>query len=115
MNSQNPNLVPAPLSFTRGDDYSWSVTITSAGVPVDITGRTYRAQLRETPESPTAVDAAVTTTPLEGKVTMTLTAAQTYTMTPGRWWWDVEQTDTAARKLTFAGGPVTVAADVTRS
>lgn len=110
--------VPAKqnLSMTRGDTESVVLTMTSNGTtPINITGRTYRAQIRATKDSSTiaASFACTVTDGAAGEVTCVLTANQTSALTPGTQYWDLEETN-AGVVSTIVAGTVNVLADVTR-
>ena len=105
------------LTITRGDTETLVVTITSdeAGTPVNITGRTYRAQIRLTPDSNT-VKASFTctvTSGANGQVTCVLAAADSAALPVGLGYWDLEETASGVVSTILAGN-VTVLADVTR-
>lgn len=110
--------VPAKqnLTITRGDTESLVLIMTSNGTtPIDITGRTYRAQIREQKDSGT-IDASFTCTVTNGalgEVTCSLTAIQTATLSVGLHYWDLEETNNGIVS-TIVAGTVTVLADVTR-
>lgn len=82
----------ANLTVDQGSDFSSVVTVSNSdGALVDLTGYTYRGQIRKTYSSSTAVDFTVTAnTPTNGELTITLTAAQTGAMKAGRFVYDVE-------------------------
>jgi hypothetical protein len=110
--------VPAKQNFsiTRGDTETVVVNITTDGsTPIDVTGRTYRAQLRSTKES-TVVSASFTctiTNAFEGQVSCVLSAVSTATLVPGTYYWDFEENNGGVI-TTIIAGTVTVLADVTR-
>jgi len=110
--------VPADqdLTITRGDTETLVVTITSDGsTPVNITGRTYRAQIRSSQES-TTIKASFTctvTSGANGQVTCTLSATDSATLPVGIAYWDLEETASGVVSTILAGN-VTVLADVTR-
>ncbi len=110
--------VPADqdLTITRGDTETLVVTITSDGsTPVNITGRTYRAQIRSSQES-TTIKASFTctvTSGANGQVTCTLSATDSATLSVGIAYWDLEETASGVVSTILAGN-VTVLADVTR-
>jgi hypothetical protein len=112
--------VPATqnLTITRGDTETLVITIkNSASVATDITGRTYRAQIRSTKDSGTIAAAftCVVTTPLAGVVTCTLTPNQTSVLPTGTQFWDFEETITSSGVVTtIVAGTVNVLADVSR-
>ena len=110
--------VPAKQNFsiTRGDTESVVVNITTNGsTPINITGRTYRAQLRGTKESATisASFVCTITNAAQGQVTCVLSAVSTAALAPGTFYWDFEENN-AGVITTIIAGTVTVLADVTR-
>jgi hypothetical protein len=110
--------VPADqdLIITRGDTETLVVTITSDGsTAIDITGRTYRAQIRSSQDS-TTVKASFTctvTSAANGQVTCVLSATDSATLPVGVAFWDLEETASGVVSTILAGN-VTVLADVTR-
>ena len=104
------------LSITRGDTESVVVTMTSDGTtPVDVTGRTYRAQIRTTKDAAT-IDASFTcaiTSALDGEITCSMTAGDTAALVVGIHYWDFEENN-AGVVSTILAGTVNVLADVTR-
>ena len=110
--------VPATqnLTITRGDTEVVVITINdNAGVPLNITGRTYRAQIRATKDS-SVVSAAfvcVVTNAAAGEVTCTLTAGNASTLAVGKQYWDFEE-NYSGIITTILAGTVTVLADVSR-
>lgn len=110
--------VPADqdLTITRGDTETLVVTITSDGsTPINITGRTYRAQIRSSQDS-TTIKASFTctvTSGANGQVTCTLSATDSATLPVGIAYWDLEETASGVVSTILAGN-VTVLADVTR-
>lgn len=104
------------LTITRGDTETLVVTITSDGTtPINITGRTYRAQIRSSQDATTvkASFTCVVTDGPNGKVTATLSAANSATLASGVYYWDFEENASGVVSTILAGN-VTVAADVTR-
>ena len=109
--------VPATynLKFVRGDTLTLNITITSDGTtPVNIAGRSYRAQIRYEKNAST-IAASFTCTPnvSTGVVNCVLSAANSATLTDGPAFWDFEETNTGV-VTTILAGKVTVLADVTR-
>jgi hypothetical protein len=71
------------LVITKGDTVSVVVTMTSDGTtPINITGRTYSAKVRQTYRSPSASAEFVCTVTdgAAGEITMTMSAATTETL-----------------------------------
>lgn len=109
--------VPADqdLTITRGDTETLVVNITSDGAVIDITGRTYRAQIRSTQDS-TTIKASFTCTVTNGpngQVTCILSATSSATLPAGLYFWDLEE-NASGVVSTILSGNVTVLADVTR-
>jgi hypothetical protein len=77
------------------------------------TGRTYAAQIRTDPDSFADWVFTPTVTGAAGQLTLTMLAAVSSTVPPGRWYWDLEET-IAGVKDTVLAGRVTVRPDVTR-
>jgi hypothetical protein len=104
------------LTFVRGDTETVQVTMTSDGeTPVNITGRTYAAQLRTTPDI-SAISASATCTITDaanGVMTVLFTATSTSALDPGYYYWDLQETS-GSTVTTVLQGTVNVLADVTR-
>lgn len=104
------------LTFVRGDTETVQVTITSDGsTPVSITGRTYAAQLRSNPDI-AAISATATCTVTDGAngvMQAVFAASATADLTPGQYYWDLQETN-GSIVTTILAGQVTVLADVTR-
>ena len=104
------------LTITRGDTETLVVTITTDGsTPVNITGRTYRAQIRSQQDSTTikASFTCVVTNGSVGQVTCTLSSVSSSALSAGLYFWDFEE-DASGVISTILSGNVTVLADVTR-
>ena len=104
------------LILTRGDTETLVVTITSDGsTAVDITGRTYRAQIRSTQDSTTikATFTCTVTGAASGQVTCVLSATSSAALSAGLYFWDLEENASGVVSTILAGN-VTVLADVTR-
>ena len=104
------------LILTRGDTETLVVTITTDGsTAVDITGRTYRAQIR-TQQDSTTIKASFTCTVSNGaagEVTCVLSSTSSATLSAGLYFWDLEENASGVIS-TILSGNVTVLADVTR-
>lgn len=104
------------LTFVRGDTETVQVTMTSDGsTPVDITGRTYAAQLRTNPDiAGISISATCAVTDaVNGVMQAVFSATSTSTLTPGYYYWDLQETN-GTIVTTVLSGQVTVLADVTR-
>lgn len=107
---------PAKLHFkiTRGDDFSASIEIQEEGVPVDVSDRTYTAQLRSTPDGDLVATFSVDmTNAATGVIVPSLTDAVTEDL-DGAYVWDLQQETAGGVIRTVAGGNFEVAKDVTR-
>jgi hypothetical protein len=106
----------ASVVITRGDTTTLVITLTTDGTtPINITGRTYRAQVRRDTEdaSPEVTFTCTLTTPASGVLTCVLSAAQTATLEPGNHFWDLEENASNVIS-TVLSGAFAVLPDVTR-
>jgi hypothetical protein len=106
-----------PLNIRIGDTETISVAIKdSTGAPVNITGRTYAAQIRTTTDAPTALAtfSCSITNAAAGTLAATLSATTTAALTAGLAVWDLQETN-GTTVTTLLGGSVTIVQDVTRS
>jgi hypothetical protein len=104
-----------PLTVRTGDTESISFTLLDNGTPINITGRTYRGQVRSTAAS-TAILASFScsiTNGTAGQFTCTLTATTTAALSAGQAVYDVEETYGSVVN-TLIQGPVFIVQDVTR-
>ena len=104
-----------PLTVRIGDTETISLTLRSNGTAVDITGRSYAAQIRSTAAS-TAVIATFTCTVTNGtggSVQCTLPAATTAALTAGQAVYDIQETNSST-VTTLLQGPTFIVQDVTR-
>lgn len=104
------------IKIYRGDTEIVNVTITSDGTtPVDVTGRTYTAQVRYTVDaaSPAATFSCVITNAAAGQVQLTLSSAATTSLTAGTAYWDFQETNGSVVS-TLIAGKCTILPDVTR-
>jgi hypothetical protein len=112
--------MPAPatqdLTITRGDTETVAITLTTDGTtPINVTGRTYTAQLRTTPDI-AIVSASFTCTVTNGaagQITCVMSATASAQLSPGYYYWDLQENASGAIS-TLLSGQVTVLADVTR-
>jgi hypothetical protein len=108
--------VDHPWVLRRGDSWSRTVKhIDEDGLPVDISGRQYRAQLRRSTESETVdleFQCTVTNGP-GGVVEILAVAAATAGLGLGDYVWDLEE-DAGGVITTLLAGDVRIVGDVTR-
>ena len=83
-----PSRVESPWGLYAGDPARLELTVRDTlGAPVDLSGRTWLAQWRESPSAPDAVPiTADTTDAATGILVLSLTAEQTRAMTRGGVW-----------------------------
>lgn len=111
--------VPATLdlNITRGDTESIVVSLTEEDgtTPISITGRTYAAQLRTSPDIATvsATFTCTVTNGANGQVTCILSSTDSALLDPGYYYWDLQENASSVIS-TVLRGTVTVDADVTR-
>lgn len=97
----------------RGDPATFQVTIQEGGEAVDISGRTYRAQLRRKPAATVSAELTVTATDPENGVLVVVLAEDVSLSLSGPYAWDFEQI-IAGQRRTILAGAWTVDDDVTR-
>jgi len=104
-----------PLTVRIGDTETITVTCKTDGVPINITGRTYAAQIRSTAAS-TAIVATFNCTIANGTAGVfacTLGTAVTSALTAGQAVFDIQETN-GSTVTTLLAGPVFIVQDVTR-
>lgn len=108
--------VDQDFSLVRGDTLTFTLTINDdAGSPIDITGRTYTAQVRSAPDSTTVKGTFTCTVPTgtDGKVTSVLSATASALLSPGIYFYDLQENASGVIS-TLVSGNINVVADVTR-
>lgn len=104
------------LDIYRGDTYAWRFLLwqdVATTVPVDLTGATAKAEIRDQPGGG-QVGAMTCVVTLPNIIEATLPAAVSATL-PTAAVWDLEVTFPGVRVNTMLAGEVTVTADVTSS
>ncbi len=106
----------AELTLEQGASYSTTVTVNgSNGSPTNLTNYTAAAQLRKSYYSSTATDFTVSiSNAAAGEISMTLTAANTANLTPGRYVYDLLITSPVNVKTRVVEGIATILPSVTR-
>jgi hypothetical protein len=106
----------AELTLEQGASYSTTVTVNgSNGSPTNLTNYTAAAQLRKSYYSSTATDFTVSiSNAAAGEISMTLTAANTANLTPGRYVYDLLITSPTSVKTRVVEGIATILPSVTR-
>lgn len=106
----------AEITIEQGASFSTTVTVNDAtGAPTNLTNYTGAAQLRKSYYSSTANNFTVSvTSPSGGILSMTMTAANTANLTPGRYVYDLLITSPTNVKTRVVEGIATVLPSVTR-
>lgn len=105
-----------PLSVKIGDTETVSVTLQDEnGNPINITGRTYSAQIREKPSSASslATFSCSVTNGAQGKFSCTISSAITSALAPVNAVWDLQENNAGVITTLMAGDAI-VSRDVTR-
>lgn len=107
--------IKAHLQIDQGASYSTSIDVTDDnGDPVDLTGYTGAAQMRKHYTSTNAHSFDVSVSTGSGVVTLSMNAAVTGNISPGRYVYDCELTDSAGTVSRLVEGIVTITPQVTR-
>jgi hypothetical protein len=106
----------ANLVIDQGSTFSATLNLTDEfGNPLSLNGYTVRSQMRKWYTSLTAIDFNVTIDYLDGTITLELDDSITDSLTPGRYVYDVELTETSTHAISrVVEGIVTVTPNVTR-
>lgn len=106
----------ANIFIDQGANYSNIITVSGTnGSALDLTGYTVASQMRKSYSSSTAhnLNAAVYNA-ASGQVRMTLTAAQSEAIPPGRYLYDLEITSGSGAKTRVVEGVATVTPQITQ-
>jgi len=110
-------MAPASLDLIirTGDTEQVTLYVTNNGTPVNVTGRTFIAQIRLNPSSltPIASFTCVITDAAGGVVTCTLSATVTAALTPVSGVWDLQETN-GSTVTTLVAGFVEIVQDISR-
>jgi DUF4097 and DUF4098 domain-containing protein YvlB len=107
--------IKAHITIDQGANYSTSIDVTDdAGDPVDLTGYTGAAQMRKHYTSTNAHSFTVSIANASGVVTLSMNAAVTGNISPGRYVYDCELTDGDGTVSRLIEGIVTITPQVTR-
>jgi hypothetical protein len=99
-------------TFVAGDSYTVTVTLSQDGAPVDTSGYTWSAQIREGYLPDGIIKATFAVTPVTGGCTLSLTPTQTASLSPRkRLVWDLQSDSGPVR--TWLTGSVQVIPEVT--
>jgi hypothetical protein len=115
-------LGPATVDLTgirAGDQNQISCTVTTGGVPLDLTGKEVTAQARLTPTDASALDAVIEITrPTLGEFNLRWPGAAVAEMLAGKpkWQgvWDLQVSEPGQDALTLIAGKFAAVMDVTR-
>ena len=107
--------IKAHITIDQGATYSTSIDVTDdAGDAVDLTGYTGAAQMRKHYTSTNAHSFTVGIGNASGVVTLSMNAAVTGNISPGRYVYDCELTDAQGTVSRLIEGIVTITPQVTR-
>ena len=102
------------IVIDQGTTFSLDINLTNDDASAkDLTSYTVASQMRKSYEASTKTDFTTAKVDNTGKVTISLTAAQTATLKPGRYLYDVEIAS-ASETLRVLEGLVTVTPEVTK-
>lgn len=104
------------LVIDQGSNFSTSITVTDSttGNAVNLTDYTAAAQMRKYYASTNSYSFTVSITPITGVVTLSMNSTSTGVITPGRYVYDCEITNTNYAVTRVQEGIVTVTPQVTR-
>ena len=102
------------ILMMRGDTAGVPIEIRANGVTEDLTGRTYRAQIRRSVNATTAYDVTVDTTEAEDGILILRMDPEVTETLSGDFVWDLEE-DNGGTIRTRGMGPWNFTADVTRT
>lgn len=107
--------IKANLIIDQGSTYSTILNLTNDDdIAIDLTGYTGAAQIRKHYTSSANTPFTVTIAPIDGSVSLSLTANQTTNLLAGRYVYDVELTNAQGVVSRVVEGIVTVTPQVTR-
>lgn len=103
------------IEIRKGDDYSHVVTMRNSTGAINISGRTYTAQLRKiaTQTNPDATLTCTVTNGAGGEITISLSHTVTSTLDTGCYKWDLQE-NSGGTITTILAGEARVVTDVTR-
>jgi hypothetical protein len=104
------------IYIDQGANFSNTITVNdTSGSPLNLTNYTAASQMRKSYASSTAYNLNATiSSPSTGKVQITLTAAQSSAIPPGRYLYDVEITSSAGFKTRVVEGIAVVTPEITQ-
>lgn len=103
------------LKLYKGDYFPLKLTLKdNAGVAINLTGYTAKAQIRATFDDPNPYNFTATMNPTAGEVNFELPSSVSATIPAGTYIWDVQVTDPNGNTRTYIAGDVTVHDEVTK-
>jgi len=105
------------IVIDQGSDFAIQLEISADGSAVSLTNQSARAQMRPTATSSTltATFTCAVTSASEGKLKMSLPNATTASISPGKYYWDIELVNSSTSSVTrLLQGVARVTAEVTR-
>jgi hypothetical protein len=106
-----------PLALYRGDTHRWQARLwddTAGGTPVDLTGSTVAAEIRDKPGGTFVVELEATITP-PNIIDVAIDGEAMWATCPSKGVWDLQITNPDGDVRTVLRGDVTVTGDVTDS
>lgn len=106
----------ANILIDQGTTFSTVVAVTlDNGLARDLTGYTFRSQMRKSYYTNTyTAFTCASTTPTNGEITLSLTAAQTTALKAGRYLYDLEIVSPASIVERIVEGIITISPEVTK-
>lgn len=107
--------IKSNLIIDQGTDFSTTLQINdNNNIAVNISGYAANATIRKTYSSSNSVAFGTSIDGPNGKITLTLSAAASANLAPGRYVYDLTTTDLVANKARVVEGIVTISPSVTR-
>ena len=103
------------IIIDQGTDFSTAINLTdSSGVNLNLTGYSAASQIRKTFSSSNSTAFTCTLTTANSTLTLALNNSVTAAMSPGRYVWDPELTNSSGTISRILEGMVTVTPEVTK-
>jgi hypothetical protein len=105
------------LYMDQGTDFSTGITLYADNgiLPLDLTGYSFKAQMRKSYSSSTAYTFTCTIgSPTTGQIILTMDSAVTTTVKSGRYLYDIEMVDSTGYKSRPVEGVVIVSPQITQ-
>ena len=103
------------LIVSRGEDYSFTLTISESGSPVDVDGETFKAEIRRASGKPLVASfTCVVSDGPQGEVTVTLPRSESLKLDANTTYkWDIFRVKTDETSTCLIRGDLRVEGDVT--